>query len=83
MKSRKGAEITPNTLGPSNLFGEMALIENIHRSATAVVAEDSIQPSEHGPLSEISVWTSARPSYTIRFIYLSLNSILCCRRSTS
>ena len=32
-----------DTLGPGDLFGEMALVENTQRLATAIAAEDNTQ----------------------------------------
>ena len=36
-----GAKITISTLGPGEIFGEMALIDNRRRSATATILEDA------------------------------------------
>lgn len=52
----KGARIEINTLGPGDLFGEMALIDNHSRSATATALEDTrVIPLEKSALeSKIS-----------------------------
>lgn len=49
----KGAKFELSTLGPGELFGEMALIDNHSRSATATALEDTeVIPLEKGTLEQ-------------------------------
>lgn len=49
----KGTKVALNTLGPGDLFGEMALIDNHSRSATATALEDTeVIPLEKSTLEQ-------------------------------
>ncbi len=43
IKQAQAREVTLVVLGPGDLFGETALVENTKRSVTAVAAEDNTQ----------------------------------------
>ena len=43
LKRTRGHDELVGTLGPGEIFGEMALVDNLPRSATAVAAEDGTE----------------------------------------
>ncbi|HEY5999986.1 MAG TPA: cyclic nucleotide-binding domain-containing protein [bacterium] len=43
LKRTRGRDELVGTLGPGEVFGEMALVDNLPRSATAVAAEDGTE----------------------------------------
>src|SRR5512138_1142975 len=43
LKRTRGRDELVGTLGPGEIFGEMALVDNLPRSATAVAAEDGTE----------------------------------------